>query len=104
MAVYRAGVGDELAADVAQRLARTGRIVYLSAEASIRAPDRFWGRVERVVERIAPRWTVLRPTGFASNARIWAGLQTWAGFADQPEVVTDEVPPDNRRSGSTASR
>ena len=91
MAVYRAGVGDELAADVAQRLARTGRIVYLSAEASIRAPDRFWGRVERVVERIAPRWTVLRPTGFASNARIWAGLQTWAGFADQPEVVTDEV-------------
>jgi uncharacterized protein YbjT (DUF2867 family) len=91
VAVYRAGVGDELAADVAQRLARTGRIVYLSAEASIRAPDRFWGRVERVVERIAPRWTVLRPTGFASNARIWAGLQTWAGFADQPEVVTDEV-------------
>ena len=64
---------DELAAEVVQRLARTGRIVYLPAEASIRAPDRFWGRVERVLERIAPRWTVLRPTGCASNARIWAG-------------------------------
>ena len=64
---------DELAGEVVQRLARTGRIVYLSAEASIRAPNRFWGRVERVVDRIAPRWTVLRPTGFASNARIWAG-------------------------------
>ena len=64
---------DELAAEVVQRLARTGRIVYLPAEASIRAPDRFWGRVERVLERIVPRWTVLRPTGLASNARIWAG-------------------------------
>jgi uncharacterized protein YbjT (DUF2867 family) len=63
---------DELAVPVVRRLARAGRVVYLSAEASIHAPDRFWGRVERVVEHIAPTWTILRPTGFAGNTRMWA--------------------------------
>lgn len=47
------------------------RIVYLSAETAAEEPNRFWGRVERLVERSSAEWTILRPTGFAKNTLAW---------------------------------
>jgi uncharacterized protein YbjT (DUF2867 family) len=59
--------------EVVEALARrTQRVVYLSAEAAARRPDSFWAVVERAVERFAPEWTFLRPTGFAANTLMWA--------------------------------
>jgi uncharacterized protein YbjT (DUF2867 family) len=63
---------DRLGPPVVQRLARSGRIVYVSAEAAIHQPDAFWGRVERIVTSADVEWTILRPTGFAANTTMWA--------------------------------
>lgn len=48
------------------------RIVYLSAQVAADRPDSVWARVERAVESSAESWTVIRPTGFASNTLMWA--------------------------------
>lgn len=52
--------------------ARTRRVVCLSAAAAADDPDSSWARVEREVEACVEQWTVVRPTGFAKNALIWA--------------------------------
>jgi uncharacterized protein YbjT (DUF2867 family) len=52
--------------------AHTAHIVYLSAEAAPRRPGSFWAEVEAAVEGSASEWTFLRPTGFATNTRMWA--------------------------------
>jgi uncharacterized protein YbjT (DUF2867 family) len=58
---------------------RTGRIVYLSAEAAAHRPNSFWALVERAVERHTDDWTFLRPTGFAANTLMWADQIRTAG-------------------------
>lgn len=63
---------DALAPAVVERLSATGRVVYVSAHAAVAEPDRFWGRIERLVEELVPSWTILQPTGFAANTLIWA--------------------------------
>jgi uncharacterized protein YbjT (DUF2867 family) len=63
---------DALGPAVVERLSATGRVVYVSAHAAIAQPDRFWGRIERMVEDFAPAWTILQPTGFAANTLVWA--------------------------------
>jgi uncharacterized protein YbjT (DUF2867 family) len=65
------------AADLAPRVVdviarRVPRIVHLSAQAAAERPDSFWAAVERLVEASAAEWTVLRPTGFATNTLMWA--------------------------------
>ncbi len=66
-----------LTADGAEQLVqaisgRTGRVVYLSAEAAGGRPNSFWAAVEHAVERSFDQWTFLRPTGFAANTLVWA--------------------------------
>jgi len=64
---------DNIAPRVVALLARhVRRIVLLSAQAAANAPDSFWARVERLVEASDAQWTILRPTGFASNTLMWA--------------------------------
>jgi len=48
------------------------RVVYLSAEPAGHDPGSFWALVEPAVQDCAPRWTVLRPSGFPKNTRMWA--------------------------------
>lgn len=63
----------KLAPIVTNAIARhVDRIVYLSAEAAAGHPDSLWAKLERLVERAGPEWTVLRPTGFAANTLMWA--------------------------------
>lgn len=62
-----------LAPKVVEALGRhAGRIVYLSAQAAADQPRAFWAVVERLVERSGAAWTMLRPTGFATNTLRWA--------------------------------
>lgn len=76
---------DEGAADVVDAIARqTKRIVYLSAQAAAAQPDSFWAAVERLVERSGAAWTLLRPTGFAANTRLWADQIRDAGVVRWP--------------------
>jgi uncharacterized protein YbjT (DUF2867 family) len=51
---------------------RVQRVVYLSADAAADNADRFWARLERLIERSAHEFTFLRPTGFAKNTLMWA--------------------------------
>jgi len=63
----------EIAPGVVEMLAEQARrIVYLSAEAAANKPESFWAKLERLVERSAAEWTLLRPTGFAKNTLMWA--------------------------------
>jgi len=63
----------EVAPGVVDTIARhVRRIVYLSAEAARGQPDSFWAALERLVERSGVEWTILQPTGFAANTRMWA--------------------------------
>jgi uncharacterized protein YbjT (DUF2867 family) len=63
----------ELAPPVVEAIAqRVQRVVYLSADAAADNPDRFWARLERLIERSAGEFTFLRPTGFAKNTLMWA--------------------------------
>jgi len=52
--------------------AQAHRIVYLSADAAAKQPERFWKTLERLIEQSAAEWTFLRPTGFAKNTLMWA--------------------------------
>jgi uncharacterized protein YbjT (DUF2867 family) len=63
----------EFAPTVVEAIAqRVRRVVYLSADAATDNPDRFWARLERLIERSAAEFTFLRPTGFAKNTLMWA--------------------------------
>jgi len=63
----------ELAPTVIEAITqRVHRVVYLSADAATDNPDRFWARLERLIERSAGEFTFLRPTGFAKNTLMWA--------------------------------
>jgi uncharacterized protein YbjT (DUF2867 family) len=63
----------ELAPTVVEAITqRVQRVVYLSADAATDNPDRFWARLERLIERSAGEFTFLRPTGFAKNTLMWA--------------------------------
>ncbi len=63
----------ELAPTVVEAITkRVRRVVYLSADAARDNPDRFWARLERLIERSAGEFTFLRPTGFAKNTLMWA--------------------------------
>jgi uncharacterized protein YbjT (DUF2867 family) len=63
----------ELAPAVVEAITRrVRRVVYLSADAATDNPDRFWGRLERLIESSAEEFTFLRPTGFAKNTLTWA--------------------------------
>jgi uncharacterized protein YbjT (DUF2867 family) len=58
---------------VAQILSRsTTKVVYLSSQAAEVQPESLWAVVEQVIQAAHPNWTVLRPTGFATNALMWA--------------------------------
>ncbi len=65
------------AAEVVELVAsHARRVVYLSAMA-VRddldeQPAAFWAGVERLIRRTSLEWTFLRPTGFATNALMWA--------------------------------
>jgi uncharacterized protein YbjT (DUF2867 family) len=64
---------SELAPAVIEAITqRVRRVVYLSADAATDNPDRFWARVERLIEGSAREFTFLRPTGFAKNTLMWA--------------------------------
>lgn len=53
--------------------ARVPRVVYLSSLTAANDHDTVWGAVEDAVEEHVAQWTMLRPTGFAANARQWIG-------------------------------
>jgi uncharacterized protein YbjT (DUF2867 family) len=48
------------------------RVVYLSSQTANTQPDSLWATVERCIEGAVREWTMLRPTGFAVNAQMWA--------------------------------
>jgi uncharacterized protein YbjT (DUF2867 family) len=63
----------EIAPAVVEAIAqRVRRVVYISADAATDNPNRFWARLERLIERSAEEFTFLRPTGFAKNTLMWA--------------------------------
>jgi uncharacterized protein YbjT (DUF2867 family) len=67
------GAATELAPRVVEAITqRVRRVVYLSADAATDNPDRFWARLERLIEHSAAEFTFLRPTGFAKNTLMWA--------------------------------
>jgi len=47
------------------------RVVYLSSQGVENDRHNFWAVIEDAVAENANRWTLLRPTGFAANARQW---------------------------------
>lgn len=50
---------------------RVRRVVYVSALGAADDPNSFWHVVEDAISHEVPEWTILRPTGFAANARQW---------------------------------
>ena len=72
---------DELVATLANR---TGRLVYLSAEAARRRPDSAWAAVEGSIADSGVEWTFLRPTGFAANTLMWAPQIRGSGVVRWP--------------------
>jgi uncharacterized protein YbjT (DUF2867 family) len=64
----------ELAPRVMDVLAGAGapRVVYVSAASAETDPDSFWAVVERAITSSGLPWTMLRPTGIATNALGWA--------------------------------
>jgi uncharacterized protein YbjT (DUF2867 family) len=64
-----------LAPRLADVLAGSGspRVVYLSAASAEADPDSFWAVVERAITASGLLWTMLRPTGIATNTLGWAG-------------------------------
>lgn len=57
---------------IADVLRHVTRVVYLSSQAAGDQPGSFWGVVEEAIEAQVREWTILRPTGFAVNAQMWA--------------------------------
>ncbi|GLW31023.1 SDR family oxidoreductase [Actinoplanes regularis] len=93
-------VTAELAPRVAAVLADAGspRVVYVSAASAEADPDSFWAVVERAVAASGLPWTMLRPTGIATNALGWAasiraeGVVRWPyGAAARSMVHEDDI-------------
>jgi uncharacterized protein YbjT (DUF2867 family) len=64
----------------------TRRLVYLSSAGGQR-PDpagMFHADMERLIEESRLEWTFLRPSGFASNTRLWAGQIRAGGVVRWP--------------------
>ncbi|GIG62621.1 nucleotide-diphosphate-sugar epimerase [Longispora fulva] len=93
-------VTGELAPQVMNVLASAGapRVVYVSAASAGADPDSFWAVAERAVASAGLPWTVLRPTGIATNALGWAaqiraeGVVRWPyGAAARSLVHEDDI-------------
>lgn len=63
------------AAQVAHVLTSAGspRVVFMSAASAALDPGSFWAVVEREIIAAGLPWTMLRPTGIATNTLGWAG-------------------------------
>ncbi|NES26112.1 NAD(P)H-binding protein [Micromonospora terminaliae] len=90
----------QLAPRVAAVLADAGspRVVYVSAATAEADPNSFWALVERAVVAAGLPWTMLRPTGIATNALAWAesirseGVVRWPyGAAARSMVHEDDI-------------
>ncbi|MFG1657687.1 SDR family oxidoreductase [Micromonospora chersina] len=90
----------QLAPRVAAVLAAAGspRVVYVSAATAEADPDSFWAVVERAVIDSGLPWTMLRPTGIATNTLGWApairaeGVVRWPyGAAARSMVHEDDI-------------
>jgi uncharacterized protein YbjT (DUF2867 family) len=90
----------QLAPRVADLLADAGspRVVYVSAASAEADPDSFWAVVERAITASGLPWTILRPTGIATNALGWAasiraeGVVRWPyGAAARSLVHEDDI-------------
>lgn len=91
---------EQLAPRVADVLVSAGapRVVYVSAATAEAAPESFWAVVERAVTASGVAWTMLRPTGIATNALGWAasiraeGVVRWPyGAAARSMVHEDDI-------------
>ncbi|MGY0003422.1 SDR family oxidoreductase [Micromonospora sp. I033] len=89
-----------LAPRVAAVLAGAGapRVVYVSAASAEADPGSFWAMVERAVVASGLPWTMLRPTGIATNTLAWAesiraeGVVRWPyGAAARSMVHEDDI-------------
>ncbi|MDM4721887.1 NAD(P)H-binding protein [Micromonospora sp. WMMA1363] len=89
-----------LAPRVADVLTGAGspRVVYVSAAYAEVDPDSFWAVVERAISASGLPWTVLRPTGIATNTLGWAasiraeGVVRWPyGAAARSLVHEDDI-------------
>ncbi|MET8906234.1 NAD(P)H-binding protein [Micromonospora sp. NPDC004551] len=90
----------QLAPRLAAVLAGAGspRVVYVSAASAEADPDSFWAVVERAVVAAGLPWTMLRPTGIATNTLAWAepirteGVVRWPyGAAARSMVHEDDI-------------
>jgi len=90
----------QLAPEVAKVLGSAGspRIVYVSAASAEADPESFWAVVERAVVASGLPWTMLRPTGIATNTLGWAapiraeGVVRWPyGAAARSMVHEDDI-------------
>ncbi|WP_262283462.1 SDR family oxidoreductase [Micromonospora sp. MA102] len=90
----------QLAPRVAAVLASAGspRVVYVSAASAEADPGSFWAVVERAVVASGLPWTMLRPTGIATNTLGWAesirteGVVRWPyGAAARSMVHEDDI-------------
>ncbi|WP_027344096.1 SDR family oxidoreductase [Hamadaea tsunoensis] len=90
----------ELAPRVAEVLAEAGspHVAYVSAASAEADPQSFWALVERAVDDAGLPWTMLRPTGIATNALGWAaqiraeGVVRWPyGAAARSMVHEDDI-------------
>jgi uncharacterized protein YbjT (DUF2867 family) len=74
------------------------RVVYVSADSAEADPDSFWAVVERAIIASGLPWTMLRPTGIATNTLGWAasiraeGVVRWPyGAAARSMVHEDDI-------------
>ncbi|XRQ08727.1 SDR family oxidoreductase [Actinomadura welshii] len=90
----------QLAPRVVDVLAGAGspRVVYVSAASAEADPDSFWAVVERAITASDMPWTMLRPTGIATNTLGWAasiraeGVVRWPyGAAARSMVHEDDI-------------
>jgi uncharacterized protein YbjT (DUF2867 family) len=90
----------QLAPRIAEALAGNGspRVVYVSAASAEDDPHSFWAIVERAIVSSGLPWTMLRPTGIATNALGWAtsiraeGVVRWPyGAAARSMVHEDDI-------------
>ncbi|MEU1689457.1 NAD(P)H-binding protein [Micromonospora sp. NPDC005707] len=90
----------QLAPRVAAALAGAGspRVVYVSAASAEADPGSFWALVERAIVASGLPWTMLRPTGIATNTLGWAepiraeGVVRWPyGAAARSMVHEDDI-------------
>ncbi|TDE37790.1 NAD(P)H-binding protein [Actinomadura sp. 6K520] len=74
------------------------RVVYVSAASAETDPDSFWAVMERAITASGLPWTMLRPTGIATNTLGWAapiraeGVVRWPyGAAARSMVHEDDI-------------